>query len=323
MPDSALAFGIDLSKFNTSADGKKKVDFDLIAAHLPRVEFIAMRAGISWAYQDPWFNFYFAEGQRIGRVLMPYHVLYPGENPITQMDNFFRILGDINFKITPLVLDLELDHGQSVSTITKTTAQCVDLIFKRTGRVPIIYSRASWVNQFLQVADLPLTFWWLAQYLYSRPYPLYTPEFPSPPVMPRFVHHWLIHQTTQRGRSIGAPGLHYMDYNRFNGDALALVKFAYDALPENQPVTCPVDQQSCDGSRTQPLSPSPTLRAHLSQAGRCDPTGKPPVGASRSKTPAGSPEPRRSPAWLVHKTKQSPLNLDKDLNNHGNSNNTF
>jgi hypothetical protein len=114
-----------------------------------------------------------------------------------------------------------------------------------------------------------------------------------------------------------------MDYNRFNGDALALVKFAYDALPENQPVTCPVDQQSCDGSRTQPLSPSPTLRAHLSQAGRCDPTGKPPVGASRSKTPAGSPEPRRSPAWLVHKTKQSPLNLDKDLNNHGNSNNTF
>ena len=295
MPNANLPFGIDLSKYNTSADGKKKVDFDIIAAHQPHVDFIAMRAGISWGYQDPWFNYYFSEGTRINRILMPYHVLYPGESPTAQMDNFFRILGDINFKTTPLVIDLELDHGYTVSAITKTTADCINIITQRTGRTPIIYSRASWINQFVRVSDLPLTFWWLAQYLYSRPYPLYTPEFPSPPTMPRFVHHWLFHQTTQRGRSIGAPGLYYMDYNRFNGSIIDLLHFAYDQAPEEQPITCPIDNLPCTGDKTEPVSPAPTFRVQLSKvpSGEHGSTGKSPVGTML-------------PAWLVHKSKQSP-----------------
>jgi len=37
--------GIDLSVYNCSADGYRKPNFDLIAAHQPAVEFIAMRAG--------------------------------------------------------------------------------------------------------------------------------------------------------------------------------------------------------------------------------------------------------------------------------------
>jgi len=44
------AFGIDLSRYNTSADGKKKVNFDEIACSPMDVSFIAMRAGVSWGY---------------------------------------------------------------------------------------------------------------------------------------------------------------------------------------------------------------------------------------------------------------------------------
>lgn len=125
-PNIRLPFGIDLSKYNTSADGKQKVDFDIIAATTPPyVAFVAMRAGISWGYQDPWFNYYFTETQRIKRIPMPYHVLYPGQDATRQMDNFFRILGSIDFKTTPLVLDLELDHGQTKSRITQTTINCI------------------------------------------------------------------------------------------------------------------------------------------------------------------------------------------------------
>ena len=256
MPNSHLAFGIDLSKFNTSADGKKRVNFDLIAAHQPQVSFIGMRTGISWGYQDPWFSYYYQETTRIGRVRMPYHVIFPGESPVTQMDNFFRILGEIDFTTVPLVLDLEIDHGQTVSRITQTTAECIKIITSRTGRVPIIYSRALWVNQFLRVAVLPPAHWWLAQYRHSWPYPLYTPEYPSPPALPIGVTSWHFHQTSQRGASIGAAAMYYMDYNRFNGSEQALNQFVGLTVP--QPVTCPLDDQPCSGGKYRSTAVSPT-----------------------------------------------------------------
>jgi GH25 family lysozyme M1 (1,4-beta-N-acetylmuramidase) len=228
-------------------DSKKLVNFDVIAAHDPEVVFIAMRAGISWGYQDPWFAYYFQEAGRIGCVRLAYHVLYPGEPAVRQMDNFFRILGDIDFSQIPLVLDLELDHGQSVARITQTTSQSVNLIQNRTGRPALIYSRAGWVNQYLRVSDLPPVHWWLAQYRWLLPYPLATPEYPSPPALPKGVTTWLAHQTAARGLSIGAPAAHFMDYNRWNGDKAAVLSYA-NRQPEI-PITCPIDSLPCTGRK--------------------------------------------------------------------------
>jgi GH25 family lysozyme M1 (1,4-beta-N-acetylmuramidase) len=266
MPNTNLAFGIDLSRYNTSPDGKIKVNFDTIAAHNPEVVFIAMRAGISWGYQDPWFAYYFQEAGRIGRVRLAYHVLYPGESPQAQMDNLFRILGDIDYAVTPLVLDLELDHGQTVSRITKCTGDSLKIIQERSGRIPIIYSRASWVNQFLRVSDLPAVDWWLAQYLWPRPYPLLTPEYPCPPAIPNGVSSakhsssWLVHQTASRGASIGAKANYFMDYNRWNGDKSTVLNYVNQQ--EMIPVTCPLDNLPCTGNKMEPkkLSFQRTLR---------------------------------------------------------------
>lgn len=251
MPNSTLAFGIDISRYNTSADGKVKMDFDRVASHIPEVTFIAARAGISWGYQDPWFAYYFAETQRINRVRMAYHVLYPGQPAQSQMDNFFRILGDIDFAAVPLVLDLELAHGQTVSCITQCTAEAVAIILNRTGRTPIIYSRAGWVNRFLRVSLLPPVHWWLAQYRWPLPYPLYTPEYPSPPTLPAGVSNWTFHQTASRGASIGTKALHFMDYNRFNGSKSDLYKFL--GIGSTVPITCPVDGEPCSGDKTLSL----------------------------------------------------------------------
>ncbi len=242
MKNEDLAFGVDLSRYNTSPDGKKKVDFNIIAAREPEVVFVAMRAGISWGYQDPWFSYYFAEAGRIGRVRLAYHVLYPGESAQAQMDNFFRILGGADLSCTPLVLDLELDHGQTVSRITRCTVESLDIIQKRSGRVPIIYSRAGWVNQFLRVGDLTDVHWWLAQYRWPRPYPLYTPEYPCPPALPAGVDNWLVHQTAARGASIGAKATYFMDYDRWHGAKADVLKFAGHV---SQPVICPLDGLTC------------------------------------------------------------------------------
>lgn len=250
MVNEALAFGIDLSRYNTSPDGRVKVDFDVIAAHDPEVVFIAMRAGVSWGYQDPWFAYYFQEAGRIGRVRLAYHVLYPGEPAAAQMDNFFRILGEADLSQTPLVLDLELDHGQSVNRITTIAAECCRILRERSGRTPILYSRAGWANQYLRVADLPPVHWWLAQYRWPWPYPLTTPEYPCPPALPEGVGTWLVHQTASRGLSIGARAAHFMDYNRWNGDKTAVLNYIGERY---QPVICPLDQQVCP-VKSSPLS---------------------------------------------------------------------
>ena len=241
--NEGLAFGIDISKYNTSPNGKLKVNFDTIAEHEPYVAFVAMRAGISWGYQDPWFSYYFEEAKRIERIRIPYHVLFPGENPQAQMDNLFRIVGEVDYTTIPLVLDIELHHDQTKARITECAKESVRIITERTGRIPIIYSRKNWIDEHIDVRRLPPVYWWLAQYRYSYPYPLFTPEYQSPPPLPKNVSEYLVHQTNMRGKSIGAKAMHYMDYNRWNGSVEDVFRFA--GTKQKEPIECPIDGEPC------------------------------------------------------------------------------
>ncbi len=242
--------GIDLSVYNCSADGRRRPNFDLIAAHQPAVEFIAMRTGQSWGYRDPAFSYYLAEAQRIGVCILPYHVVFPGESARRQMDSFLNILAGVDIESVRLVLDLELDHSQMRGKITQTLGDCLKILQAETGRLPLVYSRASWVNEHLSVRDLPKLDWWLAQYLARRSYPAYTPEFPCPPRLPEGVSAWRIHQTAERAPAIGSSGW-YMDYDRWNGSRAELL--AYFGREERQPaLVCPLDGLPCPRNNIQP-----------------------------------------------------------------------
>jgi GH25 family lysozyme M1 (1,4-beta-N-acetylmuramidase) len=247
-----FAFGIDLSRYNTSADLREYPNFDQIAAHEPQIAFVAMRTGQSWAEKDPTFEHYFREATRIGACILPYHVIFPGEPALKQIDNLMRILGGIDLTHVRLVLDVELDHKNSRAMITNTLVSCLELLRQETGRYPIIYSRASFVDSHLQIEDLPWLDWWLAQYHYSRPFPAYTPEFPCPPKLPRRVTHWLIHQTTDKGPAIGGVGT-YMDYDRWNGDKQDVLKY-FGRTNTPVKVLCPLNSEPCC-RESQPSQP--------------------------------------------------------------------
>jgi hypothetical protein len=49
------------------------------------------------------------------------------------MDNFFRILGEADLARTPLVLDLELDHGYSAARITAETTGIAVSPYRKEG----------------------------------------------------------------------------------------------------------------------------------------------------------------------------------------------
>ena len=221
-----LPFGIDLSRYQYSSVGKQKPDFDKINA---TCDFVAVRAGISWGYADPWFSY---SWDHIEKPRLAYHVVYPGEWASKQMAHFLDIVKPREHD--RLVLDMELDHGYSKARITDTLLECLALILENTGRYPVIYSRASWVNQFLDVSRLPQLDWWLAHYLTRRPAPLYTPEKDPPPALPKGVNNWLIHQTAERGNG-SAVGVvsHYVDIDRWNGTKEQML--TYFGLEEEDP----------------------------------------------------------------------------------------
>lgn len=224
---SELPFGIDISRYQYSSDGSQKPNFDLMNA---TCDFVAVRAGISWGYTDPWFAYSWAH---ITKPRLAYHVIYPGEDAGRQVDHFLNIVQPE--ASDRLVLDMELDHGYSKARITDTLLTCMELLREETGRYPIIYSRASWINQFVDVSLLPsVTLWWLAHYLTRLPDPQYTPEKTPPPALPNGVNSWFMHQTAEHGNG-SAVGVvsHYVDCNRFNGTLDEL--HAYFGMDEETP----------------------------------------------------------------------------------------
>jgi hypothetical protein len=233
------AFGIDISKNQANAEGTRRVNFETIKNNSEAVSFIAARAGVSWGYRDPQFSYHWTQmGQlQVGRIA--YHVPYFGESAVAQMDSLFKMLANkSDWAHDRIALDLEVAGINTRARITSTTLNCLEICKSRTGRYPIIYSRANWVDVYLQVSDLPKLDWWLATYRRSAPSPFYTNEHPGPPILPKGVNTYLIHQTGDRCKSIAAFS-RYMDYNRWNGDLEGVWKYfnnptGYFEIPEPQ-----------------------------------------------------------------------------------------
>jgi GH25 family lysozyme M1 (1,4-beta-N-acetylmuramidase) len=205
-------FGIDLSRYQGWSD------WDAIRAHSPAVEFAAARASISWGYQDPLFPHNQAEAARVGVPLMPYHVLYPKQPVISQMDNLYRVCPECLY---PRVLDFELAGDGSADPHPAPPAQraaalwsCVEIILQRDDRPPLIYSRHLFVDDSLaswSTGQLNQVYWWLAQYLVDRSH-----EHPGPPTLPLRVERdrVIAHQTADKTPPFGVESA-ALDYDRW------------------------------------------------------------------------------------------------------------
>ena len=206
---SALPFGVDISSYQGA-----NINYDLMKQ---KTKFVAVRAGISWGFEDP----VFAQSWRAlkGHNRIAYHVLYPSQDVTMQVDWLFDILSRAGFdpKTDRLAIDIELWQDQTPQRVTEATTQMYDQITERTGRKPIIYSAAWFVNPRMVVTPkLAAADWWLANYPPKGSAP--GVEHPGPPILPRGVTKWLIHQTSETGigKNVGLPS-GAIDTNRWNG----------------------------------------------------------------------------------------------------------
>jgi len=207
-----LPFGIDISKWQGSNNYAK------IKAN---TSFVFVKATESWGYTDP--KFYANWQGLVGHNRGAYCYVYPESDPLRQANHLIDIVKQVgaDWKYDRLVLDLERSgHGLSKAEVSRRVLVMMERIKEVTGRYPILYSRKYWVQDNMLLTDPRLinADWWLAYYRTALPYPLYTPEMPSPPLMPTGVNKWLFHQTCEKGkgREVGV-GSYYVDQNRFNG----------------------------------------------------------------------------------------------------------
>ncbi|HMD87773.1 MAG TPA: glycoside hydrolase family 25 protein [Anaerolineaceae bacterium] len=235
MPSANLPFGIDVSVY----DGT--VNWDVVAAHsIPQVVFAGTRATVSWGYIDPQFSRNWSEAKRVSAARMArgslpiyrcaYHVVYPGEDAVRQIDHFMSVVGADHGEL-PLVLDVELDQGLGHSAIADKVLACIQELARKAGRIPNIYSRALWVDEFITGYSngklntppdwLNFCDWWLAQYLKTPD------EDPGPPNLPQGVDRArvVMQQTTDQGKPIGVASLS-ADYDRWQGDQASLETYA-------------------------------------------------------------------------------------------------
>ncbi len=229
MASADLPFGIDVSRYQGI------IDWDMTAAHVdPTVEFVIMRAAISWGYKDTYLDRNWAESRRVGIPRGAYHVFYPTEDPVRQMDHFLNCVGE-ELGEFPLTLDIELSHDATPAQYQANLLRALQYLQEVTHRKPIIYSRATFINAVVTGTDQepPDWYadydWWLAAYLLSGE------EHPGPPRLPYGVprSRVIIHQTSDRGDG-PAFGMQSaaLDYNRWQFEQAHLDHYAGLAIPK-------------------------------------------------------------------------------------------
>jgi len=158
------------------------------------VQGVAIRAGISWGYEDPRFKENWDKAEGMYRT--SYHVLYPDQPILRQADNWFRIHPEID--IIPRVIDLEIQRDCTARTIAQQVWQMSNIVAKEDGVRPIIYSRYLLINNWLRDwsdVQLNIHYYWLAQYTWDR-----VREHPGPPTLPHHIteDRILLHQTADK-----------------------------------------------------------------------------------------------------------------------------
>jgi hypothetical protein len=230
-----LPFGIDVSFWQES------IDFDkMMKAPTPPL-FIGIRAGQGNYAIDPYFGNNWQKAKEKSLFRIAYHVIEFGVSGKLQAELLFERARKFGYDpgVDKLCLDVELNRNYSRYLITSVTLEAINRLKTLTGVYPLMYSRASWINSYLDVSRLPRLDWWLAGYLKRLPSPFFTKEMDSKYLLiPNGVdgESVKIHQTGDRsnGKPYGVKS-YYLDTNRFLGTVDELRTWFGSPVSEPEP----------------------------------------------------------------------------------------
>ena len=237
LPKESKEMSSNLPLWRDYSRHQGQIDFEVVKQN--NIYAMIARAGVSWGYQDAWFPANWAGAQQIGIYRTSYHVIWTDQPIVAQADNWYKVHDERD--ILPRVIDLEVERGDTNEEKANAVLAMSDLVLKRDGVRPIIYSRYALINEWLASWSQELKhehYYHLAQYLNDP-----KKEHAGPPTLPKGVNKGrvLLHQTADK--LPGFPGEAQsaaVDYNRWQlGDKVQMHKFIADnwggILPEPEP----------------------------------------------------------------------------------------
>jgi len=205
---SAFVYGIDISKYQG-----EEVDF--LDKQKDSLSFIICKATEGITYTDPEFKNNWATIPQKGFIRGAYHFYRSNDNPESQVDNFFKVVGTFKKTDLPPIVDFEeggIDKSQSIELIQSNLLIFLNELEKKSNRKPIIYTDLSSGNKYLsdsKFSEYPL---WIANYNGKA-----SPNLPATWKKTK----WLFWQKNSSYK-IGSI---QNDFDVFNGDSSELLEF--------------------------------------------------------------------------------------------------
>jgi len=235
----AYALGIDVSRWQ----GEMKWD----VAKAAGAKFSFIRAGsITATAGELYSDYQFERNSSIAPNFLPvgyYWFFRPEHNSILQAEYFCNLIEGKGAKL-PAVLDVESNDQNVSEFIYRLRVKlALEYIESRTGRTPIVYTRASVWNP------------WLGAEIWMQKYPLwvahYTEIYPQPYIPYAWID-WKFWQWSadkppnMRGAEFGADSPS-IDINYYNGDDSAFEAYVgWPPLPQPPPMEIPMFEGEFD-----------------------------------------------------------------------------
>jgi lysozyme len=208
---------IDISKYQVVTD------WNAVAS---KVKLAAIRATVGDYYSDGSFESHWNGAGNSGMLRTAYHVIAPADptnirkiSAEAQMALFFKAMGDKQADV-PVVLDCELNRNQTQECITSITAKCIDLVYQKYGKYPLIYTRKTWWDYYTAQHPLfSLCDLWAARYSLTLTGPWSDGYYKF-----RDWTDWKIWQYSSTGTIPGIVGA--VDLDWFNGSASDLLEYS-------------------------------------------------------------------------------------------------
>ncbi len=175
--------------------------------------------------KDPYFERNVSAARAAGWKVGAYHFLYPLPHldPVTQADGFYAAsdLGAYNGDLPPAI-DLEwpdpdagwANRGCTAEQISDFARRCAERMTELYRRRPLVYIYPYFAAKLRAGADIT----WLSEY------PLWIASYAVQPLVPHPWSTWAFWQYDGNGGE-RMPGGGDADFNRFNGDEVALEAF--------------------------------------------------------------------------------------------------
>ena len=234
LPDNYSIHGIDVSHHQGTIDWDKVATATI--ADDARVEFVFIKATEGKSHLDRNFQRNFRKAGQYGLIRGAYHYFSPNVSGDRQaryfMDNVQLEEGDL-----PPVLDIEEIGDQTPETLRKEALEWLNLMERRFGTPPIIYTGLKFKKTYLSTPEFDRYPFWIAHY--------YVKQL-------GFNGQWKFWQHTDVGTIDGITGK--VDLNVYNGSMYDLQKLTIGNDSDN------------DEPQEKKTSPQPTQETPQSAA---------------------------------------------------------